>query len=175
MSLGSDLVNVAREARELYKAAKKISKDLDDEASISEDDLNKLEAYGKEMAAVVKELPDDMSKEERRRFIAATKATIGERLKFQDTLMDFEERLKLNAQLFTLENQELKLDLLERFDVKRLIDKGGLDKLRLGIEEAQKQIVKQVKARGYVRLATKFAMLAIDLGLLVAKAASSAS
>src|SRR5207247_79855 len=108
----------------------------------------------KQLEASVADLPRDMSKQDRRRFIAATKATINERLKYQDTVLDFEERLKLNAQLFTLENQELKLDLLDRFDVRSLLDADGLAKLQVELNEAQRQIVKQIKARGPRRALT---------------------
>lgn len=172
MSTGADLVAAAREAREVYQAGKQIVKDLDAEADVAKKDLNRLADFAKQLGAILDDLPTDMSKQERRRFIAATKATINERLKYQDTVLDFEERLKLNAQLFTLENQELKLDLLDRFDVRSLLDADALAKLLVEIDDAQRQIVKQIKARGYVRLAAKLAILAIDLGVLVAKAAA---
>ena len=172
MSTGSDLVAAAKKAREVYQAGKQIVKDLDAEADIAKKDLDRLADFAKQLGAILDDLPTDMSKQERRRFIAATKATINERLKYQDTVLDFEERLKLNAQLFTLENQELKLDLLDRFDVRSLVDADALAKLQVEIDDALRQIVKQIKARGYVRLAAKLAILAIDLGVLVAKAAA---
>jgi hypothetical protein len=172
MSTGSDLVAAARKAREVYQAGKQIVKDLDAEADVAKKDLDRLADFAKQLGAILDDLPTDMSKQDRRRFIAATKATINERLKYQDTVLDFEERLKLNAQLFTLENQELKLDLLDRFDVRNLLDADALAKLQVEIDDALRQIVKQVKARGFVRLAAKLAILAIDLGVLVAKAAA---
>jgi hypothetical protein len=172
MSTGSDLVAAARKAREVYQAGKQIVKDLDAEADVAKKDLDRLADFAKQLGAILDDLPTDMSKQDRRRFIAATKATINERLKYQDTVLDFEERLKLNAQLFTLENQELKLDLLDRFDVRSLLDADALAKLQVEIDDALRQIVKQVKARGFVRLAAKLAILAIDLGVLVAKAAA---
>jgi hypothetical protein len=172
MSTGSDLVAAAKKAREVYQAGKQIVKDLDAEADIAKKDLDRLADFAKQLGAILDDLPTDMSKQDRRRFIAATKATINERLKYQDTVLDFEERLKLNAQLFTLENQELKLDLLDRFDVRSLLDADALAKLQVEIDDALRQIVKQIKARGYVRLAAKLAILAIDLGVLVAKAAA---
>lgn len=172
MSTGSDLVNVAKDARDVYRTAKQIGKDLDAEASVAKDEVDQLADYAAELTAVLADLPSDMSKQERRRFIAATRATVEERLKRQDVVLDFEERLKLNAQLFTLENQEVKLDLLDRFDVRSLLDPTALAKLQLEVKDAQRQIVKQIKARGYVRVATKLAILSIDLGVLVAKAAA---
>ena len=172
MSAGSDLVTVAKDAREVYRAAKQIAKDREAEESVAKAELDQLAEYAAELAAILDDLPSDMSKQERRRFIAATRATVEERLKHQDTVLDFEERLKLNAQLFTLENQEVKLDLLDRFDVRSLLDPTALAKLQLEVKDAQRQIVKQIQARGYVRVATKLAILSIDLGVLVAKAAA---
>jgi hypothetical protein len=171
MSVGGDLVTVAKDAREVYRAAKQIAKDLDTEANVAQKELNRLARYAEEFRAILDDLPTEMSKQERRRFIAATRATIEERLKHQDTILDFEERLKLNAQLFTLENQELKLDLLDHFDVRSLLDPGALAKLQADVRDAQKQIVKQIKARGYARVAARLAILSVDLGVLVAKAA----
>lgn len=172
MSAGADLVTVAKDAREVYRAAKQIAKDLDAEADVAKGELDRLARYAKELRAILDDLPSDMSKQERRRFIAATRATIEERLKHQDSVLDFEERLKLNAQLFTLENQELKLDLLDRFDVRSLLDPAALSKLQTEVKDAQRQIVKQIKARGYARVATRLAILSVDLGVLVAKAAA---
>ncbi len=172
MSVGADLVTIAKDANDLYKTAKRISKELADEASIAKSDLNMLKSCADSLADVLSDLPTDMERNDRKRFISATKAIIQERLKHQGTVTDFEERLKLNAQLFTLENQELKLDLLDHFDVGDLLDETAVEKLRLEVEDAQKQIRKQIKARGYVRLASKLAILVIDFGVLVAKAAT---
>lgn len=172
MSVGEDLVTVATDAREVYRAAKQIGKDLEDEDEIAQKDAKAFLDYAERLRAIVKDLPSDMSKAERRQFVSATKATIQERLKHQDAALDFEERLRLNAQLFTLENQELKVDLLDRFDVRHLVDAEALEKLRLDLEDARKQIRKRLKARGYVRVAIRLAILAVDLGVLIAKGAS---
>lgn len=172
MSAGADLVAVAKDAREVYRAAKQIAKDLDAEADVAKKELDRLAQYAKEFLTILDDLPTDMSKQERRRFIAATRTTIEERLKHQNAVLDFEERLKLNAQLFSLENQELKLDLLDRFDVRSLLDPDAVAKLQAEVKDAQRQIVKQIKARGYTRVATRLAILSVDLGVLVAKAAA---
>ena len=168
---GDDLIQVAKDAREVYRAVKQISKDREAEDRVAAADLNTLRETYARLAEILDELPTEMTRAQRRRYIAATMAVIEERLKHQDLANDFEERLKLNAQLFTLENQAIKLDLLDQFDVRALVKGAPLDKLINDVADAQVQIRRQLTVRGYARVGAKLAILAIDLGVLVAKAA----
>lgn len=166
-----DLIGVAKDAREVYRAAKGLAEDLDAEQKVGADDMKRLrDAYGR-MEEILEDLPSAATRSERRRYVTAVRQLIEERLKRQDVANDFEERLKLNAQLLTLENQAIKLDLLDQFDVQALVKGLPLEKLILEVTEAQTQIRRQLTARGYARIGAKLAILAIDLGLLVAKAA----
>ncbi len=171
MSVGEDLVTVAKDGKAVYDAAKKLKKDLKAEAKVAKGEVEKLRAFAAKIKKVAKDLPDAMTVAERRAFIKATMATVNARIKRQQAAMDFEELAKLRAQAFTLENQLLKLELLATFDVRALVDPGELEKLISNIEEAQRQIKTQLKAQGAVRIGTRLAILAIDLGVLVAKAA----
>ena len=168
---GDDLIQVAKDAREVYRAAKQIAQDLEDEKKVAAEDLKSLRGAYARMEEILEDLPTEMTRAERRRYIAATKAVIEERLKHQDVADDFEERLKLNAQLFTLENQAIKLDLLDQFDVRALVKGLPLNKLIHDVSDAQEQIGRQLTARGYARVGARLAILTIDLGMLVAKAA----
>jgi hypothetical protein len=168
---GDDLIQVAKDAREVYRAAKQIAQDLEDEKKVAAEDLKSLRSAYARMEEILEDLPTEMTRAERRRYIAATKAVIEERLKHQDVADDFEERLKLNAQLFTLENQAIKLDLLDQFDVRALVKGVPLNKLIHDVSDAQEQIRRQLTARGYARVGARLAILTIDLGMLVAKAA----
>jgi hypothetical protein len=168
---GDDLIQVAKDAREVYRAAKQISEDLKAEEKVAAADMKTLRQTYDRLEEILEDLPTEMTRAERRRYIAATKALIEERLKRQDVANDFEERLKLNAQLFTLENQAIKLDLMDQFDVRALVKGAPLDKLINEVAAAQEQIRRQLTARGYARVGAKAAILAIDLGVLVAKAA----
>jgi hypothetical protein len=166
-----DLIKVAKDAREVYRTAKQIAKDLEAEAKVAAEDLKALRETYARLGEILDDLPTEMTRVERRRYIAVTKAVIEERLKHQDVANDFEERLKLNAQLFTLESQAIKLELLDQFDVRELVQGAPLEKLVQDVADAQVQIRRQLKARGYARVGAKLAILVIDLGLLVAKAA----
>jgi hypothetical protein len=171
MSVGEDLVGIAKDGKAVYDAAKKLKEDLDAETKVAKTEVDKLRNFAERIKKVAKHLPDEMTVAQRRAFIKATMATVNARIKEQQEVMDFEELAKLRAQLFTLENQLLKLELLATFDVQALVDPGELDKLLKNIEEAQRQIKTQLKAQGAVRIGIKLAILAIDLGVLVAKAA----
>src|SRR5262249_42691410 len=97
---GDDLIQVAKDAREVYRAAKKMAEDLEEEEKVAAEDMKSLrDAYAR-MEEILEDLPTEMTRVERRRYIAATRAVIEERLKRQDVASDFEERVKLNAQLF---------------------------------------------------------------------------
>jgi hypothetical protein len=172
MGIGNDLVTVIKDGRDVYRAAKKIKKDLDDEAKVAKAHLDAIVGYADRLEEIVDDLPDDLTKAQRRQVIASTRALIEERQKHQDAVMDFEERLKLQAQLFTLENQALKLDLLDQFNVRELLENTApRRKLLTEVRAVQEEIKKQIKAAGAVRVGSKLAILAIDLGVLVAKAA----
>jgi len=172
MSVGKDLVTVAKDGKAVYDAAKRLQKDLKGEAKVTKKEIDMLRAFAAKIKRVAKDLPDAMTVTERRAYINATMATVRARLKKQQEVTDFEEEFKLRAQLFTLENQLLKLELLATFDVRALVDPGELGKIVSNIEEAQRQITTQLKAQGATRIGIRLAILAIDLGVLVAKAAA---
>ena len=150
MSVGNDLVTVAKDAQAVYKAAKKLKKDLKAEAKVAKKDIDNLKALHTKLKQVTKNLPDALTVAERKRLVANTKKLIDTRLKEQDATLDLPEREKLNTQSFVLNNQLLKLQIMQNFNVKELIDNDRLESIAGDIADAQRQIRKQMKAQGYV-------------------------
>ena len=166
MSTGQDLVDVAKQARDIYKTAKQLKKDLENEEEVSEIEIDKLKKLNNNMLNLVENLPDHVEIVDNRAFIKTNIETIEERIEQQKHPVNFNELAKLNAQKFSLENLDLKLALIGQLDIKTLIEqkaKGELDKLIDEVKDAQKAISNQMKAAGYTKLAIKSAILVIDL------------
>jgi len=86
MGIGNDLVTVIKDGRDVYRAAKKIKKDLDDEAKVAKAHLDAIVGYADRLEEIVDDLPDDLTKAQRRQVIASTRALIEERQKHQDAV-----------------------------------------------------------------------------------------
>jgi hypothetical protein len=173
MSTGQDLVDVAKQAHDIYKTAKQLRKDLENEEEVSKIEIDKLKKLNTNMLNLMQNLPDHVDIVDSRSFIKANIETIDARIKQQKIPVNFSELAKLKAQRFSLENLDLKLALLGHLDVKSLIDQkanGEFDKLLDEVKDAQKEIGNKMKTAGYTKLAIKSAILAIDLGVLVASA-----
>ncbi len=174
MSTGQDLVNVAQQAQGIYKTAKQLKKDLANEEEVSTAEIEKLKILNSNMLNLMQDLPDHSDISDSRAFIKTNIETIEERIKHQQQAVNFDELAKLQAQKFSCENLNLKLSLLDYLDVRNLVDQKAkieLDKLLEEVEDAQNAISNQMKVAGYTKVAIKSAILTIDLGVLVAKAA----
>ncbi len=167
----SEVVDVLKDARAVYKAAKQIGKDLDAEEKVAAADMKKLRDLNAKLQKVAADLPDAMTISERRAMVSATRALLKDRRRRQKYPQDLAKMAELDGQLFELTNAELRLRLLEHFDPRRSAPGESLGVLLEDVAEVHGQIRSQLRARGYVRFGVRVSIFAANLGLLIAKAA----
>lgn len=171
MSMGKDVIAVVKSGQEVYKAAKAAKKSLADEDKVAKGEIDRVKTLSSKLGALLADLPDSMNRSEQRKALAETKKLVKARLKEQQIIQDFEEIGRLNSQLFVLGLAESKLSFLETFDASALVDKDSLATLRQDVEDVQSQIATQLKIKAFYRISIRLAIFAIDLGMLLAKAA----
>lgn len=169
MSTGQDLVNVAKDAQDIYKTAKQLKKDLAKEDKVAQGEIEKLKSFNKKMLDLVKDLPDQTNKADGIEFIELSIAALTDRI---DDEEDLGELANLKDQRADLNDLKLKVKLQGHLDVRNLIHQNDLDRLLKAVRNAQRAVKSQVKVAGFTKLALKSGVLLIDVGVLVAKAAA---
>lgn len=174
MSTAKDLATVGKDAKAVYEAAKQIKKDLKAEKKVAARDLaslkRKVEALQKGVAAILIEPPTDMTGREFRDFLKENEAILGARIRNQTGEFDDEERMKLTLQKLAVRNKRRKLVLAQHYDMTGLFPEDWVEDVTDQLKEAQRQIKRQLTARGLANVAIKSAILFVDLGVLAAKA-----
>lgn len=168
MSTGQDLVNVAKDAKEIYNTAKQLKENLVTEEFVAESEIEKLKNFNQQMFDLVNDLPDQINQADSIEFIELSIAVLTERIEDED---DQNERANLKDQRADLNDQKLNIDLNGILDIRSSIRRNDLDELLMAVREAQVAVESQMKVAGYTKLALKSGVLLIDLGKLVAKAA----
>lgn len=168
----ASITQVLKDAKDVYDAAKQLEKDKKGEAKTARKEIASLEKLASDLLEATTALPSSSTVEERGALVDAAIALVQSRAQSLAYPEDIEEIAKLKAQEATLQSQKSKLLLLAVFAPSELVSAESLARLRERVEDVQEQIGKAIRARGYVRIATRTAILAIDLALLVAKAAA---
>ena len=175
MSLGKDLVNVGKDAREVYRAAKKLKKDVDAEGDIAQQEIDaltdKIKALTSSLAETVQSPPNGMTGREYKAFLKESVGIVGDRIKNQRQTLEYEELMKLYSQKITLENSMRTIILSELYDIRGVLPADWTQDLVEDVKAAHKEVKKRLKARGYARIGIRSAIFVVDLAVALAKAA----
>jgi hypothetical protein len=175
MSAATDFIDVAKDGHGIYKAAKKLKKDLKKEREVAQAEVKALKqrvvklqkAFRKSLA----NLPEDMTAKQYLTFLKRANAIVSDRLRNQDFTLEFHEFMKLQLQQVVLEKRIKEIRISQHFDLLGALPQDFLAGLDQDLEEAQAQIKAQLQARGYANIGIRTAIFVVDLAVLVAKVA----
>jgi hypothetical protein len=175
MGTGKDLIDVGKAAQAVYESVKELKKNITEEMNAAAADIEKLTNLSAKLKGLLSDLPDDLTSAEALDALRTQRDTLELQLASLDPLSPSDEPLwqKTNWELGEIEGSIGSLAMGQILHPNLTANRPDLGRIQGELEALSVGTQANIRAKGYIVIASNLIILASKAAVLLAKASAA--